>query len=174
MYLSVINQFLIAAFAGFVLWAAANDARHFIIPNCLSAAIAVLWLGFAMTALAAGKASGPYAIAFVIGFASFAAGFLLFALRLVGGGDVKLFAAVALWAGPDHLGLLLAVTLITGGILAAGYLAARVLRTMTMQGAPGFGVAVMAALRSEVPFGLAIAAGGLIVATRLFFGVSAP
>jgi prepilin peptidase CpaA len=48
----------------------------------------------------------------------FAIGFLLFALNFIGGGDAKLLAAVALWAGPEHILDLLLVTALAGGGLS--------------------------------------------------------
>jgi len=51
--------------------------------------------------------------------------FLPYLARGIGGGDVKLMAAVGAWIGMRHgLGLVLA-TAISGGVLAIGYIAAR-------------------------------------------------
>src|SRR3546814_1397676 len=45
-------------------------------------------------------------------------GILAFARGWFGGGDVKMLAAVSLWAGPAHLSLLLLVTALAGGLLS--------------------------------------------------------
>lgn len=174
MLVSMLEQVLIAAFAGLVLWAAVSDARSFIIPNRIAAAVAVLWLAFIILRLAAGLSPDDAVFALALGVGAFTAGFVFFVFRLFGGGDVKLFAAVTLWAGPNLVGSFLAVTLLCGGILATAFLAIRTLRAMTAATVPGsqpanFGGALAGALKSEVPFGLAIAAGGLFVAARLFF-----
>jgi prepilin peptidase CpaA len=177
MMLSIVSQILIAALAGLLLWAAVSDARNFIIPNRVAASIAVLWLGFAAQQMTAGVPFGTVATALAVGAGAFCAGFGLFMARAIGGGDVKLFAAVALWAGPSLIGSFVLVTFLCGGALALVCLAFRVVQKMTAlplpgMPTPGFGPALMGALKAEVPFGLAIAAGGLFVATQLFFGVS--
>ena len=48
--------------------------------------------------------------------------FLFFLLGGMGGGDVKLMAAVGAWVGFDQVGILLVVSAIAGGLLAAGYM----------------------------------------------------
>lgn len=174
--LSMLEQFLIAAFAGLLLWAAASDVARFVIPNRICAAIAALWPAYAAARLGGGLSLHDAAFGLAFGAGALVAGFLLFAMRLVGGGDVKLFAATALWAGPA-LGLpFVFVVLAGGGILALSYLAFRTLRAMCDAPVPGLpranlGGAIAGALRSEVPFGVAIALGGLFVAWRLFFGL---
>jgi prepilin peptidase CpaA len=66
----------------------------------------------------------------------------------MGGGDVKLLASTSVWAGPALVFPLLMVTALAGGLVAVGVLAAR-------------------RRRSPLPYGVAIAAGGLVVAQRL-------
>jgi prepilin peptidase CpaA len=46
---------------------------------------------------------------------------LLFLLGGMGGGDVKLMAAVGAWVGFAHVGVLLIMSAIAGGLLATGY-----------------------------------------------------
>ena len=48
--------------------------------------------------------------------------FLLFLLGGMGGGDVKLMAAVGAWVGLDQVGIFLMVSALAGGLLAAGYM----------------------------------------------------
>jgi prepilin peptidase CpaA len=47
--------------------------------------------------------------------------FLLFLIGGMGGGDVKLMAAVGAWVGLAQVGVLLIMSAIAGGLLAAGY-----------------------------------------------------
>jgi prepilin peptidase CpaA len=47
--------------------------------------------------------------------------FLLFLIGGMGGGDVKLMAAVGAWVGFAQVGVLLIMSAIAGGLLAAGY-----------------------------------------------------
>jgi prepilin peptidase CpaA len=47
--------------------------------------------------------------------------FLLFLLGGMGGGDVKLMAAVGAWVGAAQVGVLLIMSALAGGLLATGY-----------------------------------------------------
>lgn len=183
MVLSIVSQVSIAALAGLVLWAAASDTRRYLIPNRVVTAIAGLWLIFATAEVAAGTAPMTVAKSLMIGLIAFVAGFGLFMARLLGGGDVKLFSAIALWAGADHGLVFTSVTVLAGGMLALTFLTLRTLRAMYARtlapesaiagGPPNFVTALARAAKSDVPFGIAIAAGGLVVAYRLLFGVLA-
>jgi len=84
------------------------------------------------------------------------AGTLAFSARLLGGGDVKLFAAVALWVDLAHALALVAAVFIAGGLLAAAMLSSRVLLGR------GNGVA-MRDRRRRIPYAVAIAAGALFL-----------
>lgn len=84
----------------------------------------------------------------------FAAGALAFRAGLVGGGDVKLLAAAALWAGPEGLPLLFLVQALATFLLVPLVL----LGTRWLAGGPQAGAA-----RPTLPLGVAIAAGGLAV-----------
>lgn len=58
--------------------------------------------------------------------------FVLFLLGGMGGGDVKLMAAVSAWAGAEQTIMILIATAIAGGIIGLGYMIFRgkVLRTL--------------------------------------------
>ncbi|USI71940.1 A24 family peptidase [Sphingomonas morindae] len=142
---------LLVAGLGYACW---TDARARIIPNPLTAAIALaapLWWW------ASGLALWPDA-AFQIGIA--AAALLLFlaafALGAMGGGDVKLIAALGLWLAPlDFMRMLIWMAL-AGGLLTVAMLVLHQLRR-----APG---------RPEIPYGLAIVAAALpIFAERYIY-----
>src|SRR3954452_22427580 len=93
--------------------AAWSDLRHRRIPHPLVAAVAILWL-VTIPALGPGAAT----VAAVTASGVLALGFLVWRCGWLGGGDVKLIAALSLWAGPDTVsGLLLAIAL-SGGVLA--------------------------------------------------------
>jgi prepilin peptidase CpaA len=79
-----------------------------------------------------------------------------FAARLLGGGDVKLLAAVGLWMSFPSAVWLLAAVFISGGVLAVLFILARPMRRRIIdsRGKPG---------SSEIPYGLAIVSGALIV-----------
>jgi prepilin peptidase CpaA len=94
---------------------------------------------------------------FAIGATGFAAGVL-------GGGDVKLLAATSLFAGSAHVIDFLIVTALVGGALGLAVLAGAPIGPA----APTTDGAVRARLRSGLPYGPAIAAGGLWVVAALY------
>lgn len=109
------------AFTGILLTASAFDLKAFRIPNALPLALIALFL--IKVAATADIAVWPgHLIAFGLTFAVL---FLAFALGLVGGGDAKLMAAIALWFGLGALPSFLAITAIGGGVLALALLALR-------------------------------------------------
>jgi prepilin peptidase CpaA len=137
--------------------AAATDIRSYRIPNALPLAVVAALL------LAMFVSSAPaedYAAAAGSGLIGLAVGYALFRFRLMGGGDGKLFAAAAAWFSVEALlGVGLFVSL--AGIAVA--LAALLARTRRSVGAgAGAGGAMKAALKTRVPYGVAIAIGVVV------------
>lgn len=157
---------LVAGFAGLVAWAAFSDFTRFLIPNRICAAIVALYPAYVITS------AGPvdWQGAALLAGATFAVGTALFALRLVGGGDVKLLTAVILWAGPALFWPFIIVTVLTGGVLAlSAAVTHRYWRTLAVRvigRATGIEEGALPEALS-VPYGVAIAAGGLFAAVRL-------
>lgn len=99
---------------------ACTDLAFKRIPNALTIATALIALG-----IHAATGLSSLAFALLIMFLTGAAGFFLFSLRLIGGGDVKLLAAVAgALSFPSCVGFLL-YTMVAGGVLALVVAAAR-------------------------------------------------
>ena len=154
------------AFAGLVLCAAAKDATSFRIPNWISLALVAL---FPAAAFAAGMPLSTMALNAGIGAAVLAVGMVMFALRWMGGGDTKLFAAVALWLGwPALVNFGLAAAL-TGGVLALAllYLRSPAMRPFVLTG-PTW-MTRLAEPGEGVPYGVAIAAGALAAFPQTLF-----
>ena len=151
------------ALAGLLLAAAWQDFRTLHIGNSLSIAIVTLfgaWAGIGLMAgiypfTALGLSLACAAGLFVLGTAAFAVG-------MFGGGDVKLLAAIGLFAGPAQLVDLLLVTALAGGLLGVAVLAGAPIGPASSRGE--------ATLSRKLPYGPAIATGGLWVATRLAVG----
>lgn len=135
-----------------LLAAAVTDIRTRKIPNVIPAGIVILFFAAAV-ALPDLNWLGATATAAAV----FVFGAVLFATGKVGGGDVKLMAATALWAGASGIVPLLVVTALAGGVLAIIQLAPTVLNHLAMLVRPGFHTT--ATFRS-LPYGVAIAAGG--------------
>lgn len=140
---------LIAATA--LTGAAWHDLRRLQIPDRFALTIVA-----AFVVAAVGQPVAPTVAAVLVGTAMFAGGAALFARGWMGGGDVKLLAAIAVWAGPGGLVTLLQVTAFAGAGLALAMLIR--LRRRTPDGWQ-----MQAPLAAPMPFGVAIAAGGLAV-----------
>ena len=109
---------LLAGLAIALLVAAFTDLRSRQIGNKLNAAIA---LGAPLFWWASGLALWPdVAIQVGVALAAFAVLAALFAFGAMGGGDVKLLTALALWLEPLWFFRLLMVMALVGGLLAVG------------------------------------------------------
>ncbi len=149
-----------------LLAAALCDLTRYTIPNLLSAALMGLFLPFAA---AAHLGLAPLGWHLAAGLAGLSVGFALFALGWIGGGDAKLFAAMALWLGfADLLPYATAASLF-GGALTLSLL---LLRKLPLP--PGLsGQAWLVRLhdaRSGIPYGVALAAGAFAIlpTTQIF------
>ena len=138
---------LLAALAIALLTAAFTDLRRRHIDNWLNAGIAVTaplyWW-------ASGLSLWPgVALQVGVALATFAALAVLFALRAMGGGDVKLLTALALWIEPWLFAKLLILMAILGGVLTVAFGA--------------WHIACRRKDRLAIPYGVAIAIAGLWV-----------
>lgn len=136
-----------------LLAAGVEDAVRLRISNMISLAILLLAV---VTAFVVGAGLDIWKNA-VMCAGLLALGTLLFATGKFGGGDVKLLASTGCWV--EFLGgmRLTAAVFIAGGVLALAIIAARTV-------APAIARAHMDVLKSGagIPYGIAIAAGGLI------------
>lgn len=130
--------------------AAWNDLRSFTIPNRYCGVIIAAY-PLALLELSPAHWIGGL----VIGALVLALGCALFARQWVGGGDVKLASATALWAGSAFMDQFLIVTSVAGALLAAAIIATPLPRLLGTGGAP------VKDFEQPMPFGVPIAAGGL-------------
>jgi len=146
MHSVTVSQTLLAGLALALLLAAYTDLRRRQIDNALNAGVALaaplFWWASQM-----GLAEIGWQVALALGAFAVLAG--LFALGALGGGDVKLLAALALWIKPVWFGQLLMVMAVAGGVLTVAMAAWHVARRQRG--------------RLAVPYGIAIAMGGLWV-----------
>ena len=139
------TDLLLVALAALLLVAAVIDVRTFTISNRLNATVALgapfywmsvalaPWPGMAIQLAAGGIVFGLLAGAFYAG--------------MMGGGDVKLAAALALWFSPMTTMKFLVLMSLAGGVLTLGLLVWH--RAKRREGKP------------QVPYGVAIALGVL-------------
>jgi prepilin peptidase CpaA len=147
-------------FPALMAFAASYDSLSMRISNRLCLTLA---LAFLPAALAAGLPMGDIALHVACGLAMMCLGVAVFAKGWAGGGDVKLFAAAALWLGWQHIAAFAAVTVIAGGVLAMGLIAWRVLCVHFLPRR------VMSGGSGEMPYGVALACGTLIVFPGTFW-----
>ena len=142
-----ISYGLLIALAIALVFAAFTDMRRRQIDNWLNAAIA---LGAPVFWWASGLSLWPdVAIQLGVALVAFAVFAGMFALRMMGGGDVKLLTALALWITPYHFMELLLVMALAGGAL-----------TIVMV---GWHTICRERDKLKIPYGVAIAFGGLWV-----------
>jgi prepilin peptidase CpaA len=165
--------------------AALHDVRERRIPNCLTAGTVALYPVYLLVTPHAVAWIGAVGLALLVGVI----GLALFARELIGGGDVKMITAVTLWAGLDHFAVFALVTTLTGGILALAAVWYQRWSPLIQAHLAGLGLAT-AGGRSDravpagaeasagepalptpapvtLPYGVAIAAGGMAVVVEL-------
>lgn len=153
MSMSFISYGLLSALAIALVFASVTGIKHRRIDNWLNAAIA---LGAPLFWWSSGLALWPDAAMQVgVALGAFAILAALFALKVMGGGDVKLLTALALWVRPDQFMQLLLIMAIAGGVLT---LVMGVWHVMRRQKD-----------RLAIPYGVAIAFGGLWVLAVHYF-----
>lgn len=150
---------------GSLLAAAATDMWRFTIPNRLSAAVALSGIGWVVLDPGTAPIAALSVFAVVLGV-----GIGLFCLRVAGGGDIKLIAALSLWSGPALILPVLQIIALTGGGIAAALLIARALRPRAATQPAAYPVSA----RTHVPYAVAIAAGGLWLAWQQASGLGLP
>lgn len=138
----ILTYALLGALATGLLIAAFTDLRRREIDNWLTAAIA---LTAPLFWLASGLSFGAVGIQFAIAFATFVILTGLFALNMMGGGDVKLLTAVSLWIAPLWYMKLIVVMALVGGVLTLVFGAIHLARRKQGQIAVPYGVAISAA-----------------------------
>lgn len=109
-------------FFSFLVVAAIRDVADLRIPNSLTAAMAATGPG-AVWLLGPGAEAVSAAI--LTGAITLGVGWTMFELGLLGGGDVKLASAAALWLGPEATLVFVLVTALCGSLLAATLLVMR-------------------------------------------------
>jgi prepilin peptidase CpaA len=154
----------LVAFALLLVAAGWQDLRTMRIANGLSLAVLAVFALWAVAGLTLERVSlASLATSVACAIAIFCAGAAAFAGGVVGGGDVKLLAAASLFAGPTLLVDFALVTALIGGAMALAVLVgapigpAAALPDGTVRGR----------LQRGLPYGPAIAGGGLWVAATL-------
>jgi prepilin peptidase CpaA len=156
----LLDQFVLVGFLAIVAWAAVRDAVDFTIPDAASLAIAALY----PIHLLAAPLPIDWPGALLTSGAIFVCGFCLFARGYLGGGDVKLLTATALWAGPQFILPLLLTMGLSGGALAAlVWSRHRVFGRLAPVGAWGGTIAQVPYRLQYGIYGVALSAGASVI-----------
>ena len=154
------TELLLGLLAILLVVAAVIDVRTFTISNGLNATVALLaplyWWSIGLplwpdAALQVAVAAGVFALLAVT-----------FYMGMMGGGDVKLAAAIALWFSPITTLKFLVLMSLAGGVLTLIVLLIHKKRGNPRLDEDGNPV------RPEVPYGVAIAAGALWILAQRF------
>jgi prepilin peptidase CpaA len=144
----------LAAFAGLVLFAAASDIATMQIPNWVSIAAVLL---FPLAAWLAGLPAPQIGLHLGVGLVVFLVGFGLFSFGVLGGGDVKVIAAVSVWTGVAALSPFAFAMTVAGGFLALALMLAR-RAAKPADTRPAF-LNRLLGVESGIPYAVAIAVG---------------
>jgi prepilin peptidase CpaA len=146
------TEVLLVTLAILLLVAAVVDVRTFTISDRLNLCVALLapiyWWSISM------PLGWGVAMQLATGAAVFAVFAMAFFLGMMGGGDVKLAATLALWFSPATTLRFLVLMSLAGGVLT---LVVMVLHKVRRREGP-----------PEVPYGVAIAFGGIFILAQRF------
>lgn len=161
--MAILQSATFAIFIALILIAARSDAKTLRIPNWISLA---LLADFLAATLASNMALQDIAISLGVGVGALVVGFVLFFLRWFGGGDAKLYAAIALWMGwPLVVYFSIAVMLLGGAVAVIAVVLRKGLGLW-----PDWVVNSARGLfekNKAVPYGLAIVAGALVMVPKM-------
>lgn len=184
---TAISVIALTMFSGLLVWAAISDFRRYIIPNQVSLGVVALYPVYVLSA----PEPVNWQWALVMAGVFFAVGFVMYLVRAMGAGDAKLLPAVMLWVGAKDFAAFI-VVLVAGSLVLAFVIGVRTAlaqmraseREAGGTAAGGAAVAVsgfarfarlvgelrhVPFLKIQVPYGVAIAAGGITVAVNAVF-----
>jgi prepilin peptidase CpaA len=150
---------LVTIFPAAMAFSAATDLFTMTVPNRIAL---LLVASFFVLAPLVGLGWTELGLHVALALVALVVSFVLFSFGWIGGGDAKLFAATCLWLGPQALldyGVLAALL---GGVLTLGLLFWRrfpLPATLTSQD----WLVRLHSPREGVPYGIALAAAGLMV-----------
>jgi prepilin peptidase CpaA len=149
----------LAFFPVMMVFAGLMDVLTMKIRNRLVAGLVV---GYAVLAPLAGIALGEMGVSLALAGGVFLAGFTLFSMGWIGGGDAKLATATVLWLGAAHVVPYLVYTALLGGALTLAVLAFRRVELRAGWNVPEWALRLHSP-QAGVPYGAAMAPAALMV-----------
>ncbi len=155
----ILEALVLGLFPAAMVFAAASDLVSMTISNRLSIALAV---SFFLVAALIGMPIAEMGWHILASMAVLVIAFACFARGWIGGGDAKLAAATALWLGFTHLMDYLLIASILGGGLTVLLLQLHKFPLPNLLSKQPW-IMRLHGLESGIPYGIALAAAGLIV-----------
>ena len=141
---------LLLATGGYAAW---SDVKYRRLPNLLT--LVVAGLGLSYTAIVASLNAAASGL--LHGVVALLVGLALYSRGMMGGGDIKYYAAIATWFPLSQAFRLLGMVSLAGLALLAGWLVWRRLISQPIK-------FKASEAGDKLPFGVAIAAGAVLVA----------
>ncbi len=130
------------------------DIRHYLIPNWI---VGLMLLMYPL-AVWLSPAAVDWKTASLLAIAVFAVGYIIFIMRWMGGGDIKLLVACSLWVGGEGFPDFIFSVAIMGGLLSVSVLLARFVANKVMiQRGSNAALPKLLTHGAPVPYGVAIA-----------------
>lgn len=149
-----------------ISYAIASDLSRLIIPNWIPLTLVTAFPVFALAHLGVDRVPSHLLVAAVV----FLASLIFFVADWMGGGDIKLLAALMLWIGPEAAPLFLILMSLLGALLAVTLMIVRSFpHTVDPFGrVAGWRRIVELARLGQCPYGVAIGAAALLLAPQIF------
>lgn len=154
-----------------MIWAIYSDITSYTLTNKLCLSVVLLYPVYLIAAYSDGAPPPLQTILMSLSIALiiFMVCIGCFALNIMGGGDVKLIPAVAIWAGTAHVLNYLLITSVVGGLIATLIIIKnRIKASKYNKSSENINLSVAKKNTNAVPYGVGIAVGGLYVAYQLF------
>lgn len=161
--------FALCFFPGLIAFAGSMDLFTMTIPNKVSLALVA---GFLIFAPMTGVSPYDMALHMLCGAIVLAVTVFMFEMGWMGGGDAKIFSAIALWLGFGYVGNFLVIAALAGGLLTLGLLMFRKFALPEAMQRQQW-IARLHHPKTGIPYGISIAFGALVVypATPWVMGV---
>ena len=156
---------ILLIFPGAMAFAAATDFFTMTISNFVSI---VLLSGFLVLALWSGMDPATIGLHLAAGAAMLLIGFVMFAFGWIGGGDAKFFAATSIWFGWSYLFEYALAASVYGGLLTIAIVVVRGIRLPDFLKDMSW-INRLYRADSGVPYGIALAAAGLMIYPQTFW-----
>lgn len=158
--LPLLSWLSVLVVAGALIAAAVSDFRFLTIPNWCPVTVAAFYLPFAY---ALDMPPTGLALHYGLGALIYLIGLSLASHGIIGGGDVKLLAATAIWTGLGMIVQLLLSVAVLGGAIALITVCLRRILLEKPKGQEPWWLNPPAGAHAGIPYGMAISMAGLVL-----------